>query len=380
MEPRRITTRRVGLATLAALLVIGASACSGGSLVGTAPAATVGDEEISQAQVVAATEASQRFYQDSIDAGQDADGAIAAALGELSGSGSSTVGTAGASKILSDMIVTEVKRQELARRDALPTKAERDKIRESIVSQVGGAAKFKELDAAFVRHYIDQRAIDEAFQRRAAADADKDVKPLTKAEREARIRQLYEQVKSAQPLCLNAIQTTTEDEAKAAKARVDGGEDFLAVSRSLVPAGTDFPDGGLVACLSFDDAQASFGQDFSKAQVGDVVGPFPYTGQQGAAPVYLVFRVDGLEGQTFEKLLPQLEQAVPAQPAATDPTTFDTSALIAKLVKAADIEVNPVFGRWSDARQAVVPPRVPSEGTDRYAFEATTSTVPTAGS
>jgi hypothetical protein len=380
VEPRRITARRAGLAALAALLVLGASACSGGSLVGKAPAATVGDGEISQAEVVSATEASKRFYEYNIDQGQDADGSLAGVVDQLSGQSSYTVGTAGAAKILSEMIVTEVKRQELDRVGKLPTKAERQKIREDLNSQVGGAAALKKFDAAYVARYLDQRAIDEAFQRWAAAEADKDVKPLTKAEREAKMRELYQEVAPSRPLCLNAIQSSTEDEAKAARARVDGGEDFLAVSKSLVPAGTDFPEEGLVACLGFEDAKAAFGQDFSKVQVGDIVGPVPFTSQQGSPPVYLVFRVDGLDGQTYEEMLPQMEEAVPVQAPATDPTTFDTSALLAKLLKAADIEVNPVFGRWSDARQAVVPPRVPSDGTDRYAFEATTSTVPTAGS
>lgn len=365
---------------MAALLVLGASACSGGSLVGKAPAATVGDDEISQAQVVSATEASKRFYQYNIDQGQDTDGSLAGAVDELSGQSSDAIGTSGAAKVLSDMIVTEVKRQELERQDALPTKAERDKIREDLNSQVGGAAELKKFDAAYVRRYLEQRAIDEAFQRWAAAEADADVKPLTAAEREAKMRELYQQVAPSQPLCLNAIQANTQDEAAAAKARIDGGEDFLAVSRSLVPEGTDFPEGGLVACLGFEDANGAFGQDFSKVQVGDVVGPLPYTSQQGAAPVYLVFRVDSLDGQTYEEMLPRLEQAVPVQPPATDPTTFDSSAVLAELLKDADIEVNPVFGRWSNARQAVIPPRVPSDGTERYAFEATTSSVPADGS
>jgi hypothetical protein len=98
-----------------------------------------------------------------------------------------------------------------------------------------------------------------------------------------------------------------------------------------------------------------------------------YTSQQGSAPVYLVFRVDSLDGQTYEEMLPQLEQAVPEQPPATDPTNYDSSAQVADAVKGVDIEVNPVFGRWSAARQAVVPPKVPGA--------PVTTTVPlTAGS
>lgn len=362
MEPRRTSSRRAALAALAALLVIGASACSGGTgLVGTSPAATVDDAEISQAEVVSATQATQRFYEYSIKQGQDSDGSLSGLLEDLKGQSSYTVGTAGAANVLSDMIVDEVIRQDLARHDALPTKSDKDKIRKELESSVGSAAELKKFDAEYVKRYIEKRAVNDAFRARAAAEADKDVKPLTDKEREAKMRELYEQTAPGRPLCLNAIQSSTEAEAQAARARVDGGEDFLAVSKSLVPAGTDFPDKGLVACLSFDEAKTAFGQDFSKVAVGDILGPVPFTSQQGAEPVYLVFRVDSLDGQTYEEMLPELEQAVPAQPAATDPTTFDASKALAVLLKKADIEVNAVFGRWSDAKQSVVPPRVPGE-------------------
>jgi hypothetical protein len=374
VELRRTPARRTGLAALAGLLVIGASACSGGTgLVGKAPAATVGDTEISQADVVAATEATQRFYEYNIDQGQDADGSLAGIVGDLDGDSAHSVGTAGASQVLSEMILTEVKRQELARHDALPTKDEKAKIRSDVESQVGGAAALKKFPAAYVDRYLEQRAVDEAFQAWAAAEADKEVEPLTPDEREAKMRELYQQTAPGRPLCLNAIQASTEQEAQAARARVDGGEDFLAVSKSLVPAGTDFPEEGLIACLSFDEVKTAFDRDFSKDTVGDIVGPVAYTSQQGSAPVYLVFRVDSLDGQTYEEMLPQLEQAVPEQPPATDPTNYDSSAQVADAVKGVDIEVNPVFGRWSAARQAIVPPKVPGA--------PVTTTVPlTAGS
>jgi hypothetical protein len=359
---------------VAALLVIGASACSGGTgLVGKAPAATVGDTEISQADVVAATEATQRFYQYNIDQGQDADGSLAGLVSDLDGDSAHAVGTVGAAQEMGEMIGTEVKRQELARHDALPTKDEKAKIRTDVETSIGGADALKKFPAEYVDRYLEQRAIDEAFQAWAAAEADKDVEPLTPKAREAQMRELYQQTAPGRPLCLNAIQASTEEEAQAARDRVDGGEDFLAVAKSLVPPGTDFPDTGLVACLSLDEAKTAFSRDFSKDAVGDVVGPVAYTAQQGSPPVHLVFRVDSLDGQTYEEMLPQLEEAVPAQPPATDPTTFDSSAQLADVLDGVAIEVDPVFGRWSDARRTVVPPKVPGA-------PATTTVPPVAGS
>jgi hypothetical protein len=364
VEPRRILARRAGLAALAALLVFGASACSGDNTpVGKAPAATVNDSEISQADVVSATEATREFYEYSIKQGQDTDGTLAGLLDALKGDSTHTVGTKGASRILSDMIVDDVIRQALASHDALPTKADRTAKRKEIETSAGGAAALKKFPADYISLYIDRSVLSEAFSKWAAGEADKTKKPLTDKEREKQMRALYEQQNATKPLCLNAIQASTEADATAARARVDGGEDFLAVSKSLVPEGTDFPAEGFVACLGFDTATTAFGQDFSTLAVGDVVGPVSYTAQQGGQPEYYVFRIDGLKGQTYEQMLPQLEQAVPKTPAATDPTTFDASGPLDKLLKKAEIDVNPVFGRWSQVKRTVVPPKVPAPAT-----------------
>lgn len=362
MELRRTPARRAGLAALAALLVLGASACSGGTgLVGTPPAATVNDTDISQADVVSATEATQRFYEYSIRKGQDTDGSLAGLVLQLRGNGEYSVGTQGAAQVLSDMIVDEVMTQELAEHDALPTKDDIKAEREKITSTEEGAAQIKEIDKAYVDLYLHRKVLNDAFTAWAAGEADKKVKPLTDEEREAKMRDLYEQTSAASPLCLNAIQATTEAEASAARARIDGGEDFLAVAKSLVPEGTSFPDEGLLACLSFEAASSTFGQDFSKLALGDIVGPVTYTDPSSGTTVYLVLRVDDLDGQTYEQMLPKLEAAVPKVPEPTDPTTFDAAPALDALLRKAHIEVNPVFGTWSDARRSVVPPQVPGK-------------------
>lgn len=357
------------------MVAFGASACSGGTgLVGKAPAATVDESEISQADVVSATEATREFYEYSVKQGQDTDGTLASLLDEMSGDSADAVGTAGASRILSDMIVDDVIHQALARHDALPTKEDRKALRTEMETSAGGAAALKKFPADYIELYIERKLLSDAFTKWAAGEADKDNKPLTDTERETQMRALYEQQNATKPLCLNAIQTTSEADAAAARTRVAAGDDFLAVAKSFTPEGTEFPDEGLIACVGFDTAQSAFGQDFSAVKVGDIVGPLSYTSQEGAAPDYFVFRVDGLQGQTYKQMLPQLEQAVPKEPAATDPATFDASAPLNKLLKAAEIDVNPVFGRWSSAKQTVVPPKVPAPATSGATGKATATT------
>lgn len=361
--------------------MLGASACSG-SVVGTNPAATVNGTDISQATVTNATQATKRFYAYSIKKGQDTDGQLAALLGTLEGSGTDTVGTQGAAKILNDLIIDEVTRQALAKAHKLPTSADRKALRAKLVKQVGGEAEFKKFDSAYIELYSERQLLDEAYKKWQAGEADKKVVPLTPAKREAQMRTLYEQTKAAKPLCVNVIQAASEAEAKTARTRVDNGEDFVAVTKDLAPAGTQVPDEGLIGCLAFDEAKAAFAQDFGKVKIGDVIGPVAYTSQQGAAPVYLVLRVTSLTGQTYEQMLPQLEAQVPAKPPATDPTTFDTTTVLGKLLKASDITVDPRFGTWNTRKLTVVPPVVPSEPskvtTTRKAGSATTTptTVP----
>ncbi len=338
--------------------MFGASACSGG-LVGTAPAATVDGTDISQEKVISATEATQAFYEYSLEQGQDASGSLTELIASLDGTGSDSVGTEGAARVLTDMIVDEVIRQELEAHDALPTKADHEEARRQLEEQAGGAEALAKFPAAYIDLYLDGLVVNQAYLKLLAAEADEDVVPLTAEEREAAMRELYEQVSTASPLCLNAIQAATEADAAEARQRVDAGEDFVAVAQDLAPEGSTIPDEGAVACLGFEGAQAAFDQDFSTAAVGDVIGPVTYNDQQSGQTIYLVLRVEGLEGQTYEELLPRLEEQVPAEPAPTDPDSLDATEPLSKLLKAAAIDVNAIFGRWSPAQQAVVPPKVP---------------------
>jgi len=358
VEPRRNPARRAGLIGLAALLVFGASACSGkNTLVGASPAATVNGTEISQADVTSATQATKRFYEESIAAGQD-DGTLAELLAQLQGATSYSVGTDGAARVLSDMIADQVISDALAKADALPTKTEKDALRKDLESQMG-AAELKKIDDEYIERYIERKALNDAYTKWAAEQAADEQKPYTPEERDQQKQAFYEQYYANNPLCLNAIQTATEDEAKQARDRIDAGEDFVTVAKSFVPEGSTIPDEGSIACLTFDQAAQIIGADVSDAAVGDLFGPVTYSQGEGAEPAYLVLRVEKTDGYTFDEVEPLIDSQVPTEPEAVDPASFDASGALNALLKKADIEVNPVFGRWSAATQAVVPPRVP---------------------
>lgn len=369
MELRRNPARRAGLAGLAALLVFGAAACSGGNrLVGTAPAATVNGTEISQSDVVAATQATKRFYEDSIEAGQD-DGSLAALVDQMKGATTDSVGTEGASQVLSDMIADQVIHDALEKADALPTKADEDSLRSDLETQVG-AAELKKIDKEYIRRYVERKALNDAYTKWAAEQAQKAQKPYTPEEREQQKQAFFQQYFADNPLCLNAIQTSTEDEATQARARIDAGEDFVTVAKSFVPEGSAIPDEGSIACLTFDQAAQVIGSDVTDAKVGDLFGPVTYSQGEGAQPAYLVLRVEQTDGYTYDEAEPLIDSQVPDGPTEIDPSTFDASDSLDKLLKRAEIDVNPLFGRWSAADQAVIPPRVPG------ATSTTTTTIP----
>lgn len=348
---------------MAALLVLalGTSACSGGNrVVGAAPAATVDGTTISQAEVQDLTAANLRFYREAGKLGQDGDGQLAALADTGVGTGRDTQAMSEAVASLDSLITSTLIHDELARLDALPSKADRASVRTSLETAVGGKDKLAKFDEAFIAATIESRALTEAYQRYLAEKADKAQKTLTPDERAAQMQALYEQTAPTRPLCVNAIQVATEAEATDARTRVDGGEDFIAVATDLAPDGVTVPEEGLVACLSFENATAAFGTDLSTAELGDVVGPVPYTAQQGAAPVYLVLRVDGLNGPTYDQMQAELEAAVPAEPPATDPTQVDIVGPVAALAAKADITINPVYGTWNEETSTIEAPVVPA--------------------
>jgi hypothetical protein len=368
--------RRAGLIGVALALLLGATACSRGPLA-ISPAATVDGTEISKADVTDLTAAYARFYKQAESLGQDSDGQLAALYADAGGTGTDTQSMIEATGALEALINSEMIRSELTRQDALPTKEDRDAIRTELATQLGGEEKLAEFDEEFMVFTLDSRALTQAFQKHLAAEADEALAAPTPEEREAQMRELFASQAPNLPLCLNAIETQTEAEATAARERVESGEAFGDVAADLAPEGVTVAEGGFAACLSFEDAQAAFSTDLSGAAVGDLVGPVAYTSQEGAAPTYLVLEVDGLEGPTYEQLLPRLEQAIPAEPTKTDPTTVDISAPLAALYAKADISVDPLYGSWSNAQGRVVPPDVPVEPTtakDAADADATTTT------
>lgn len=351
-----------------ALLAAGTLAgCSddGERAVGRPPAATVDGTAIPESEVVALSEANQAYYEQAIEAGDDTTGELQQLLDESAGDGDGTIAMTEASASLRSLIVSQVIRDELARLDALPSEADRDAVRAQLAENLGGEEAVDELPADLLSSYIDSQSLFSAFQAALAAEQDEGVEALDPAEREAQMRELYEQVAPGLPMCVNALLVATEEEAAAASARVDGGEAFATVAQEVSLDQASAEAGGFLRCLDPAQSETTLGVDLSGFAVGQLTDPI----QVGAddAAQFAVFQVSSLDGPTYEQLLPQLEQQIPAEPVPTDPSQVDVEGPLLALLEAADITVDPKFGTWDAETGTIVPPDSPA------ALDATTT-------
>lgn len=146
-------------------------------------------------------------------------------------------------------------------------------------------------------------------------------------------------------VCVRHILTETQDEALAAKARIDGGEDFAVVAGevSLDPSSP----GGQLPCPSPANAYvAEFSTTSAAAPVGELTDPVP--SEFG----WHIMIVD-------ERTGPETLDALLADPIEYLPSSFVSEVWIAwvnKAIASADIEVGSQTGTWSHDSHGILPP------------------------
>lgn len=213
--------------------------------------------------------------------------------------------------------------------------------RERIVEQVGGEEAFQSLieDNGLSEEQLDELLRDVALQEKVteALSADLEVS-------DADVQEFYEQ-NYGQTVSARHILTETEQEARDALERVEGGEDFAAVAEDVSTDPGSAQQGGDLGEVSPGQTVPEFDEALFGAETGEVVGPietqFGYhiievTGQQDAPPLEEVREeiVSQVQG-------PQRQQAV--------------QEWLQEQIAAAEVEVNPRFGTWDpDAGQVVV--------------------------
>ncbi len=155
------------------------------------------------------------------------------------------------------------------------------------------------------------------------------------------LRGLFEEGTEITTVCARHILVETVEEAEAVAERLAAGEDFAAVATEVsLDSGTP---GGDLGCSSPTRYVGPFADATLEAPIGEVFGPVET--QFGFHLIVVTERIS----PTFEELL-------------ADPTAYVSPAVGDSLwtewfndaLRAADIEVNPTYGRWSQEGLGIV--------------------------
>ena len=308
MTARRRPVNSRSLAAAAALAV-GLSAVSACSSVSN-DAARVGDHSL----------ATSDFEQVLADVG-DVTESVLMPSGQFS--------AASARELLSGWITTQVLRDDLSARGIEVTDEDRAAVEEELTADPGWEAASPEVK----RFFVEVNSVQEVFNRETGASDEE-------------LAEIYAGGPEASGIvCVRALVVTTEEEALAALARIEGGEAFgdvateLSLDQSTAAAGgvLSDPSTGL-ECLTWDA--------FSTGVIADIVTPIgPATAGELVGPI-------AIEGASV------LVQVRPFDEVAETVRTMSggTAALDAqaKLLLAAEPFVATRFGRWDRTTGAVV--------------------------
>lgn len=160
---------------------------------------------------------------------------------------------------------------------------------------------------------------------------------------ETRLRVVYEGDPAAiTQVCAHHILVATEEEARAARARLEDGEDFATVASEV---STDTSPGGDLGCAAASRYVAEFAAAVLSAPVGELVGPVQT--QFG----FHVIRVDERTVPTFEDV-----QADPRSYVDDNVVSGLINEWVVAALAAIEITVDPHVGTWDGATGTITPP------------------------
>ncbi len=361
------------------LLVTGLAGCSASERAGSRTAATVGGTEISQAQVVelmagqlryaerlaAATKKAAKKSPDDTTVQSRADQA-ASALDELNATfggtgaaaGTDSFGTEGAAQVLSTAIQAELLEDAARKADvSVPASAVRE-ARAAIVDSIKADGVTSTTGfGALVDLYGRLQAYQEALTAKFATTGAERVEQLQAAFAEALPQQSQ--------YCVNLIATADEASAQAAYARVQGGEDFIAVANEVSLDKTTLTEGS-ETCITGTQLTGVFPEAALPLAAGAVLAPVDGQGS------WVFVRVATAQVPTFEQLRSQLEQSTPDEGA-----TARVQKALAGALERASVTVDPRYGTWNDETGVVDPPDAEPSGTTTSTTSTTSASTST---
>jgi parvulin-like peptidyl-prolyl isomerase len=204
--------------------------------------------------------------------------------------------------------------------------------------QIAADAGFSEEGAVTVSR---QQVVRDLVTARLVEDA----APLTDADIEAVYQeQLYRFIEEA---CVSHILVEKEEEALAAKARLDSGEDFATVASEVSTDPSAATNSGDLGCNPLGGYVPEFASAAATAEIGKVTEPVQ--SQFGFHLILVESRTDPTPlADVREQLAAQLEEQRAG-------SLFEE--WLVRVVEAAQVEVDPEYGSWStDPQPEIVAP------------------------
>lgn len=320
----RLSVPSLSVVVLALVL----AACSGAASPSSEVAATIGDTEITVADL---DEAFERRA-----AGSEAASEMAA---DESGSVEDNL-KAG---VLTNLIRTEILRMAAQDRDIEVTDEEIAEQREQLVEQAGGEEELQQVidEANISDTELEENLRDQVIQNKITAQLAEDVS-------DSDVRAAFEEDAQGQfgeKVEVRHILTETEAEAEAAIERIESGEDFGEVAQDVSIDPGSAESGGALGEVPKGATVPAFEEAAFGAEEGEIVGPI-----QTDFGYHVIEVTDTVPATDFadveSQIRTQLETASGGQ-------AFND--YITEFVSSLDIEVDEQFGRWDAASVAVVP-------------------------
>jgi len=335
LVPRAPASRRFVTLLVTGLLAFGAAGCGG---VSRSAAADVGGHEITKSDVIPLMKELAK---------------VPGQATSIRGQGRGTYNAEVFAQALDRLVRLEVFHRELDRRHLEVGAADRAQAR-STLEQAAGAGKLEQLPTHLRDFAIDFDASQQVLSR-ALTDKKAD------AARQSQLQAAYEQQKrQLAAACLSVIAAKTRPEAVAAENRVKRGEAFATVAQQVSIDQQTASKGGTAGCQEISKLAPLIAGDVAAAKEGDVLGPYDLQGAFG------IVQVTKLQVPTLDQLRPQLEAQLP-QPG---------TAALDRVVRHADVDVNPRYGRWNAKSGRVEAPAGASGGAPASTAVPATTAVP----
>lgn len=323
----------------AVVLAILLAACAGAT--GSDVAATVGDAEITTAQL---DEAYQQRAEGPAAASELASDASGAAAAELKAG------------VLTNLIRTEVLHQAAEERDIEVTEEDIAEQRELLVEQAGGEEALQEVieSANVSQEELQANLRDQVIQNKITSQ-------LAEGVDDAAIEDAYDndpQGRYGPKVEVRHILTEKRAQAREAIERIESGEDFAEVANEMSIDPGSAQNGGQLGEIGRGATVPPFEKAAFNAEVGELVGPV-----RSDFGFHVLEVTDKVPAPDLAEVESQIRTELEAQSGGQAFNEFITG-FVADL----EIQVDEQYGRWDEAAVAVVPadegseaPAAPSE-------------------